>query len=147
MWHSPLVRGNASDDLGTTPAVSITLHANWRQKSTWRPHFRLLDRMPCRVHDDGSQLKGEPEVFRFYTIRTRENGELLWDVSNSQPREPTAAQLSRYHALVREGNVTCFSREECLHPINFYEQSHVCSFCGSERFCTTNKNIAVKTGT
>jgi len=102
--------------------------------------------MPCYVRNDGLFLEGGLAIFRSYTDRTRVNGGILWDASASHSREPTDTQLARYQQLKCDGNVTCFSRDETAHPINFYEQTDVCQSCGAERFRTTNVRLCCQEG-
>ena len=48
-------------------------------------------------------------------------------------RKPSAAEWQAYRKLTAQ-NVTCFTDEEQKHPINTFEQSDVCKYCGRERF-------------
>lgn len=60
----------------------------------------------------------------------------LWRPADSTAlREPSAAEWRAYRALCAQ-NVTCFTDEEQRAPINVFEQSDVCVYCGRERFRT-----------
>ena len=133
------------------PEASEPISLNWDQllqqqkcMDTARPRF--LDRMPCRVRADGTRLDGDLAPFRFYTDRGRRQGGLLWDAAADNPVQPSDELLSRYHQIAAESNVTCFSRDEALHPINFYEQSDVCAKCGCQRFRTSNPSLCCQHG-
>lgn len=83
---------------------------------TARPRF--LDRMPARVEADRTWLEDQFAVFRTFTDHGRDGG-LHWGATEPDAEAPTAELLNAYYRLASSGNVTCFSRNEQAHPINF----------------------------
>jgi len=98
------------------------------------------------VEADGTRLENELAVFQSFEDRGRKRGGLHWGVTAPGAEAPSEELVDYYYRLAREGNATCFSRNEQAHPINFYEQSDVCEHCGAERFRTTKASLCCQGG-